>query len=369
MPDLGAIFSSFRFEFPWALLLLLAVPLLVRRAAAQRPAALGFPEVELPGEAGRTWRVRLRRLPLVLRTIALVLIVFAVARPQQGREAAKETGKGIAIEMALDFSSSMGEAFDSAEGRTTRFEAAKKIFRGFIFGGVYGLQGRPNDLAGIVAFAGNAYTVCPLTLSHEVLNGFLDELRMAQTEEEDGTALGDGLALAAARLALGVGHPAARGEKADSGAGGASAEPFEVKSKIVILLTDGNNNCGAHTPEGAARLAKMWGVKVYTIGVGPSTSWQAVRTPYGFFNSAGRLEVDRDLLKSVADQTGGAFWLADSADKLREIYTEIDKLEKTEVEATRFTVNAERFSILALAALALLLLEQLLSCTLLRRVP
>jgi Ca-activated chloride channel homolog len=369
MSSLSAIIGSFRFEFPWALLLLFLIPLVIWRAAGERSSAFRFSEVTLAGKAGRTWRVRFRNLPLALRTIALVFVVLALARPQQGRESAKETGNGIAIEMALDFSSSMGEEFESQGGRTTRFEAAKRIFRAFIFGDGKDLLGRPGDLAGLVAFAGNAYTVCPLTLSHEVMERFLDEVKLPSSAEEDGTALGDGLALAAARLGLGGGQPRMVRESTNTDAGNKSREHFEVKSKVVILLTDGNNNCGMRSPEQAARLAKMWGVKVYAIGVGPSSSWQAVKTPFGSFNSAGRAEVDKEALKGIAAETGGAFYLAESDEKLQEVYAEIDKLEKTEIEGTRFTVNAEKFFAFALAALGVLLLEQLLSCTVFRRVP
>ena len=264
---LSAIAGSFRFESPWVLLLLLLIPLFIWRAGGQRSAAFRFPQVTLAGKAGRTWRVRFRNLPLALRTIALVFVVLALARPQQGREAVKETGSGIAIETALDFSSSMGEKFESRDGRTTRFEAAKKILRAFIVGDGKDLKGRPGDLTGIVAFAGRAYTVCPLTLSHEVTERFIDEMKIAQNSEEDGTGLGDGLALAAARVAVAGGQSRSLPENANPGAGIKSG----IKSKIVILITDGNNNLGSRTPEQAARLAKMWGVKVYTIGVGPAS--------------------------------------------------------------------------------------------------
>lgn len=360
MSALSAITGSFRFESPWVLMLLFLIPLFIWRAARERSASFRFPQAILAGRAGRTWRVRLRNLPLALRTIALVLVVLALARPQQGREAVKETGGGIAIETALDFSSSMGEKFESREGRTTRFDAAKKILRAFIAGDGKDLKGRPGDLTGIVAFAGRAYTVCPLTLSHEVTERFIDEMKIAQTSEEDGTGLGDGLALAAARVAVAGGQPRAFPENANTGAGALS----EIKSKIVILITDGNNNLGSRTPEQAARLAKKWGVKVYAIGVGPAAPRPRVKMPY-----TGRTDVDEEALEAIAARTGGGFWMAESADKLHEIYAEIDKLEKTEIAGTRFNVHAERFSAFALAALVVLLLEQVLSCTVLRRFP
>ncbi len=345
MSMLASLIVSYRFATPWALLLLLVVPFIIRRAAARRTPAIKFPGAQFAASAGRTWRVRLRFIPLALRTIALVLIVLALARPQLGREEVNEKGSGIAIETALDFSSSMGEKFESGSGKTTRFEAAKKILRVFIFGDGKELKGRPGDLTGIIAFAGRAYTVCPLTLSHDVMDRFIDEMRLAANAEEDGTGMGDGLALAAARVA------------------GAGGEHSGIKSKIVVLITDGNNNLGRRTPEQAARLARMWGVKVYAIGVGPSSPWR-VKMPY-----TGRTDVDTETLEAIAAQTGGAFWMAESAERLHEIYAEIDKFEKSEIEATSFSVHAERFSALALAALAALFLEQVLACTVFRRSP
>jgi Ca-activated chloride channel family protein len=189
-------------------------------------------------------------------------------------------------------------------------------------------------------------------------------MNIAQTSEEDGTGLGDGLALAAARVAVAGAQSQAPQEDPNPGSTIKSGEHSGIKSKIVILLTDGNNNLGRRTPEQAARLAKMWGVKVYTIGIGQASSWKGPKMPY-----TGRTEVDEATLESIAAETGGAFWMAESAEKLHEIYAEIDKLEKTEIEGTRFTVHAERFSAFVLVALAALLLEQLLSTTLLRRVP
>ena len=364
MAALSALIGAFRFESPWVLLLLFLVPLLIRRAAGQISAAFKFPQVSLARNAGRTWRVRFRNLPLALRAIALVLVVLALARPQQGREEVKETGSGIAIETALDFSSSMGEKFNSTGGMTTRFEAAKRILRAFIFGDGKELGGRPGDLVGIVAFAGRAYTVCPLTLSHEVMDPFIDEMKIASTTEEDGTGLGDGLALAAARVAVETGQPPAPRENAVPGPGSKSAERPGIKSKVVILLTDGNNNLGRRTPRQAARLAKKWGVKVYAIGIGPSSPWQGIKMPF-----TGSDKVDEEELRGIAAETGGGFWLADSAEKLQDVYAEIDRLEKTKIEAARFTVRAERFSAFALAALVILLLEQVLACTVLRRIP
>jgi Ca-activated chloride channel homolog len=344
-----------RFEFPWAFLVLPLLVLLVW-ASFRRPrgAGLKFSSVTLAGLAGPSLKTRLRHLPLLLRVIAMVLLIVGLARPQQGREEVRDTSKGIAIEMVVDRSGSMGEEFVYEGKRFHRLEAVKKIFREFVLGDGKGLEGRPNDLIGMVAFARYADTICPLTLSHGALERFIESIQLVARKNEDGTAIGDALALAAARL-----RTAEEQLKKD----------YQIKSKVAILLTDGQNNAGKRSPLEAARLAKEWGVKVYAIGIGGRESFMTVRTPLGDYKVPGGPGVDESTLKAIADETGGAFWLAESAEKLHQVYEEIDRLERTEIESVRHIDYAERFASIVLAALALLTLERILVGTILRRIP
>jgi Ca-activated chloride channel family protein len=318
-------------------------------------------------------------LPLAIRVVALVALVVGLARPQQGTEQVREVSKGIAIEMVVDRSGSMSQEFIYGGSRLNRLEAVKRVFREFVLGNGKDLQGRRNDLIGMVVFARYADTTCPLTLSHGALDRFIDSIQLVTQKNEDGTAIGDGLALAAARLRTAEESlKRAESMRTEETASASSDSPpvvvdaapdYRIKSKVIILLTDGQNNAGKRSPEEAARLASEWGIKVYAIGIGGRESFATIQTPLGAYKVPAGPGVDEQTLKAVTEATGGAYWLAESADKLREIYKEIDKLERTEIESTSTMDYSEKFAPFVLAALGALLLEQLLRHTLLRKIP
>jgi Ca-activated chloride channel family protein len=314
-------------------------------------------------------------LPLFLRLAAIVLLTVALARPQQGKGAIKDVSEGVAIEMVVDRSSSMEQEFMYDESRLSRLEAVKTIFNLFALGDNQNLRGRPNDLIGIVTFARYADTICPLTLSHDILPHFVSAIKLETRKEEDGTAIGDGLALAAARLKSAEAQLNSVSQKSGKAASfwDLQSKPhgsgYKIKSKVIVLLTDGQNNAGNRTPLEAARTAKDWGVKIYAIGIGGKESLMTIDTPFGEQEVQGGPGVDEETLKAVAAETGGAYWPAESGDKLRSIYEEIDRLEKSEIESFSYADYLERFTPFAIAALVTIFLEQLLLSTLLRRIP
>jgi Ca-activated chloride channel family protein len=312
--------------------------------------------------AGRSLRQQLAALPLLVRVLAIVLLVTALARPQMGREKVRDVTKGIAIQMVIDRSGSMGAEMDYRGRRLNRLEVVKKVFEEFLMGNSESLGGRPNDLVGMIAFARYADTMAPLTLGHGALLRFLETVDVVKRRSEDGTAIGDAIALAAARLKTAeedlARHSSETGEK-----------EYDIKSKIIILLTDGQNNFGKRTPDEAARLAADWGIKIYTIGVGSADGVSTIKTIFGQFKVQTGGGVDTKTLEHVADLTGGVFRLGESEQSLREIYEEIDRLETTEIESVRYIDYRELFTPFALAAMCLLLLEVTLVNTIFRRIP
>ena len=350
-----------RLASPWALLVLLLVPaaLWLRRWRQQR-ASLRFSSARNAARAGRSLRQRLLATPLVLRVLALALLALALARPQKGTERVRDTSKGVAIMMVVDRSSSMGHDMEYEGEQLTRLDVVKRVFEEFVAGGSRGLAGRPSDLIGMVAFARYADTICPLTLAHGALARFLESVRLVTQRPEDGTAVGDALALAAARLKTADETLAKQLGERD--------KTYEIKSKIIILLTDGEHNAGKRTPEEAAKLAKQWGIKLYTIGVG-GESIATIQTLFGPRKVRSGPGFDPSRLKALADLTGGIARTADDAASLRAIYAEIDRLEKSEVESVRYLDYRELFTPFALLALGLLFVETGLACTVFRRIP
>lgn len=336
-------FGLFRFEDPWALGLLLLIPLaywLGRRLRGGRAGAIRFSAVEEVRASGAgtingIWGRWLPRVPSLLRTLALVGLVVAVARPQSGSTTEEITTEGIDIVMAMDVSSSM-----SAEDlEPSRIEAAKLVGSDFV-------QGRTNDRIGLVAFAGNAFTQAPLTLDHGVVQELMRQLSIGMIE--DGTAVGMGLATAVKRL-----------------------EASDAASKVVILLTDGRSNAGAIGPETAAQMAEALGVRVYTIGVGTVGT---ARVPYndplrGRQYVQLEVDVDEPTLQAIAERTGGQFYRATDNESLAAIYAEIDELERTEISVENYTQYSERFGTPLKAGLLLLVLGAALSQTVLRTLP
>lgn len=348
---------------PWALLLIfpLIAVLMLRKKTVKR-ATVRFSSVKNAARAGRSLRIRLSWLPMALRTLAVLCLILAAARPQTGREKVREVSKGVAIEMVVDRSGSMQAEMDYGGGEKTRLDVVKKVFSDFVLGNNSDLPGRPNDLVGMIAFARYPETVCPLTLAHGALPLFLKQTKIVTLKSEDGTAIGDALALAAARL-----------DTAEKTLAGAQKEKkkktYEIKSKIIILLSDGENNCGKMSPEDAATLAKKWGIRVYTIAIGGGESMASVQTPFGIYKMPISAPVDTSGLQKIAEITGGLFKKADNAESLTDIYKQIDKMEKSEIESVRYVDYHENFVIVVLLGLFLLGLEVLISTTYFRRLP
>ena len=351
-----------RFASPWAFLALLLVPLvLVYLSKRGGRGSIHFSSLEHAKAAGESLRRRLSVLPLVLRIAAILLLVVALARPQMGREKVRDVTKGVAIEMVIDRSGSMGAEMEYAGGRLNRLEVVKRVFEEFISGNGGELEGRPNDLIGMIAFARYADTMTPLTLGHGALIRFLESVDLVKRRSEDGTAIGDALALAAARLKTAEEEIA---EYSDE-----SGTEYDIKSKVIILLTDGQNNYGRRTPLDAAELAGEWGIKVYTIGVGSGEGVTTVRTLLGSFKVPTGGGVDTGTLQRIAEETGGLFRVAEDEESLRAIYAEIDELEKSEIESVRYVDYREMFVPFAAAAMFALLLEAALASTIFRRIP
>ena len=325
------------FEYP-SVLWLLAVPLLLvglylyRELAGRRP-HLRVSTATPWTEGGRTILSVIRHLPFALRTAALCLIIVALARPRSSTEVEKVDAEGIDIILAMDVSTSML----ARDFKPDRISAAKDIAIEFI-------SQRPSDRMGIVVFAGESYTQCPLTTDRATLINLMKEV---QTDLiEDGTAIGNGLATAVARMM-------------DS----------EAPSRVVILLTDGVNNSGEVAPQTAAEIAKTYGVRVYTIGVGANgTAPYPVMTPWGIELQNLPVEIDEELLKGISEATGGRYFRATDNTKLAEIYSEINKMEKARTSVDSFPVFKELFGRFGLAALICLLLELIVSL-LIRRMP
>lgn len=300
-------------------------------------------------------------LPLLLRILALLFLTVAIARPQEGREQVRDVSEGIAIEMVVDRSGSMGGEMEFEGERLSRLEVVKRVFEEFATGKNSDLPGRPNDLIGMISFARYADTVCPLTLAHGALSKFLESVQLVKRRSEDGTAIGDAIALAAARLRTTdetLARQLKEGEKT-----------FEIKSKIMILLTDGQNNAGMRPPSEAAALAKKWGIKIHTIGVGGEEGLMRQQGLFGNFLIRTGEGVDRKTLQSVAESTGGIFRMAEDAEALRAIYREIDRMERSKIESVRYLDYRELFQLALFLALGFLVAEIALSCTLFRRIP
>ncbi len=283
---------------------------------------------------GRSFMSYVRHVPFLLRTFALVMIIVAIARPRSSQEMEKVDTEGIDIILAMDVSTSML----ARDFTPDRISASKDIAIEFI-------SQRPSDRMGIVVFAGESFTQCPLTTDRATLINMMKEV---QTDLiEDGTAIGNGLATAVARM-----------------------KDSDAKSRVVILLTDGVNNRGEISPQMAAEIAKTYGVRVYTIGVGANgMAPYPVMTPWGVEVQNVKVEIDEALLTDIAEATGGRYFRATDNTKLAEIYSEINKMEKARTTVDSFPVYKELFGTYALLALLALLLELLFNWFVIRRLP
>ncbi len=282
----------------------------------------------------RSLRQRFRHALIVLRVLAFTLLVVALARPQSTSRGENVTTEGIDIVLASDISGSMlAEDF-----RPNRIEASKKVATEFI-------EGRPNDRIGLVIFSGESFTQCPLTIDHAVLINLLSQVKSGMIE--DGTAIGDGLATAVSRL-----------------------KESKAKSRVIILLTDGVNNRGFIDPMTAAGIAQSFGIRVYTVGVGTQgMAPYPQQTPFGIQYQNIPVEIDEALLQKIADMTGGKYFRATDNRTLKDIYGEIDRLEKSKIEVTQFRRYTEEFYTAGIASGILLLLELLLAHTIFRSLP
>jgi Ca-activated chloride channel family protein len=295
-----------------------------------------------------TWRMRLSFVPPALLALATVALAIALAGPRIADRQTRVKKQGIALMLVIDVSGSM-QALDLSEKdrERTRLDAVKDVLADFVKGG-RGLPGRPDDLIGIVSFAGYADTRCPLTLDHDNLLVAASALQLATKPEEDGTAIGDGLGLALERL-----------------------RESTAKSKVAILLTDGVNNRGDTSPQQAAELAATIGVKVFTVGAG--TNGMApirVTDPFGrSFLQRMPVEIDEKMLKAIADKTGGRYYRVTDAEALERVYREIDTLARSEFVEQRFRNYDEYYPHALALGLLLAALSWLLSGTLLRRLP
>jgi Ca-activated chloride channel homolog len=331
---------KFMFANWWFLLALLLLPALafLRGKRGARPAFV-YSSVTLLANVSKASRSRAGALLHALRWLALALLIVALARPQKTQTETSVRASGVDIVIALDLSGSMeSEDFQIKGQRVNRLVVAKDTIKQFILK-------RPNDRIGLVAFAGRAYIAAPLTLDHDFLQNNLDRLELHTIE--DGTAIGSGLSAAVNRL-----------------------RDVKSKSKIVVLMTDGQNNAGKIPPLTAAEAAKALDVKVYTIGVGiRGKAPFPQNTPFGKRYVMMDVDIDEPTLTSIADKTGGKYYRADSTDTLRKVYDEIDRFEKTEAVLKKFVRRDELFHWAAVPGLLLLLIEVLLASTIWRRLP
>ncbi len=317
-------------------LLLVILPMVVWYVFRYRKSGASIRYSSLKGFSGLTksWKHYLRHLPFVLQLAGIGLLTVALARPQSSNSWQDVTTEGIDIVIALDISSSML----ARDFQPNRLEAAKNVATEFI-------SGRQNDKMGFVVFSGESFTQCPLTTDHAVLINLFKDIESGMIE--DGTAIGNGLATSVARL-----------------------KESDAISKVIILLTDGENNRGEIAPETAAELAKTFGIRVYTVGVGSiGTAPYPVQTPFGTQMQDVEVKIDEETLQKIADITDGRYFRATNNDKLVQIYEEIDQLEKSKMEVKEYSTKDEEFVRYALLAGLVLVSGLFLKTTLFRNIP
>lgn len=325
------------FAYPHWLLLFVVIPLLIVFYVLRNKkqyASLSLPTLEWTKAIKPNYRTRFRFLPFVLRMIALSLLIIVMARPQIHSNQRKVNIEGIDIVLALDVSGSMR----ARDLKPDRLEAAKLVAKTFI-------DGRENDRIGLVVFSGEAFTQCPLTTDHNVLKNLFSTVKSGMIE--DGTAIGDGLATAINRI-----------------------KDSKAISRVIILLTDGVQNSGSIDPISAAQIAKDYGIRIYTIGVGSKgTAPMPVQTAFGEQIMNVPVNIDEAILKEVANTTDGKYFRATSNTSLQNVYHEIDKLEKSKIDVNIFMNKSEEFLYFGLAALIILLLELILRISIFRIKP
>ncbi len=329
------------FHDPWVFLFLIFIPALIFFAKRLRKDSyFRFSTGALLSDLKPTLKIKAAKHLIALRALALTLFIAALSRPQHIIEESRTITEGVDMVLALDTSTSMlAEDFRTGAGRSNRFNVVREVVKDFI-------GKRKDDRIGLIAFAGRAYTVAPLTLDHRWLEENLDRVRVGMIE--DATAIGEALVTSLNRL-----------------------KNSRAKSKIVILLTDGINNAGKITPLTAAEAAKAMKIKVYTIGVGSKGL-----VPYPFKDYFGntvyqniKIEIDDAMLEKIASMTAGRYYRATGTEVLKKIYDEIDALEKTRIEETGYKETKELFPDFLIPGLAIIILEMLLSNTVLVRIP
>ncbi|BAX78676.1 vWA domain-containing protein [Labilibaculum antarcticum] len=329
--------SSIQFANPeYFYLLILLIPLIAWYILKDKNAHASIQVSTLKGfhSSAKTYKYYLRHALFVFRVLAIVFLVFAIARPQSSNSWENVTTEGIDIVMSLDISSSML----ARDFEPNRLEAAKEVAVNFI-------TGREDDKIGLVIFSGESFTQCPLTTDHAVLINLFKDIQSGMIE--DGTAIGLGLANAVNRL-----------------------KDSKSKSKVVILLTDGVNNQGEIAPITAAELAKTFGIRVYTVGIGTmGMAPYPIQTAFGISMRNMPVKIDEEVLRQIADMTGGQYFRATDNNKLKAIYEQIDKLEKSKIEVKQYSTKSEEYLIFALFAALFLLLEIALRNSILRNIP
>jgi len=327
-------FNHITFAQPYFFALFLLVPLLIWLRIARgnkKEAAIKISTLKGLSKSGSI-KNTFQNIPFILRLLALSCIIIALARPQVKFSETQREGEGIDIMLCIDVSGSM----TAQDFKPNRMEAAKRVAIDFV-------NHRPDDRIGVVIFAGESFTQCPLTTDHFILISQIQQIRNGLLE--DGTAIGSGLATSVDRL---------RNSKS--------------KSKVVILLTDGINNSGLIDPSTAKEIAKAFHVKVYTIGVGTDGFVPGINTPVGSMPPE-KVSIDEKLLTQIAKETGGKYFRATDNSSLQKIYEEIDQLEKSKVQITSFQRSTEKYYPLVFIALGLLLLEAILKYTVFKKFP
>jgi Ca-activated chloride channel family protein len=323
--------NGITFAEPLFLYLLVLVPVIIAFYILKQHksnASLRMPGLKQFEGSGLTFRHYLRHILFAFRAITITILIIVLARPQATDKFQDISTEGIDIVLTLDISGSML----ARDFRPDRLEASKNVATEFI-------SGRPYDRMGLVVFSGESFTQCPITTDHAVLINLLREIQSGMIE--DGTAIGMGLATAVNRI-----------------------KDSEAKSKVIILLTDGVNNRGEIAPATAAGIAKTYGIRVYTIGVGTQgMAPYPVQTPYGIQYQDMPVEIDEGILQEIAQTTGGKYFRATDNDKLVQVYNEIDKLEKSKIDVRQFSRKEEKYLIPALIAFCLLVIEILIRNT------
>ena len=330
--------ENFRFYYPYALFLFIFLPFVIlyrNNFFNKRKSKVKYSSVQHIKKMKPSLKIILRPMLFYLRLIFLAAIIIAIARPQAGRSEKIIETQGVDIILVVDVSTSM----QAEDFKPNRLGAVKNVVRSF-------LKNRVSDRIGLSIFAGQSFTQCPLTLDYGVLNTLLDNIDFAESDW-DGTAIGNGLANGINRI-----------------------KDSDAKTKIIILLTDGKNNRGEIDPLLAAEMAKTFNIKVYTIGAGTrGVARIPFNTNYGLQYRQIRVDIDEDLLKEIAETTGGQYFRATNQQELINVYEEIDKLEKTKIDVKEFTRYSELFPMFLWIALLAFAIELILDNTWLRKLP